>query len=303
MKSVLIALALAAAATPVLGQDAGETALVDALVVNARTPGPAWWSVSKGNAKVWVLGIGVPVPADTKWDIKAFERRVKASRQIIGIPPSKTGFAKGVLDADRDWREELTEAERARLIEIAAATKRKPELYAKFRPNFAGLLIKSDLDARVGPKPGKSQDLPAKARRLGARFTPVGGDEAHTGMKASFQKGDHDGLTCLRWAMRPRDAAALRAQRVEAWTRGDVRALLIGPTTYDPCVQAMAAMQASLENNETRMADTIAANVDRGEGAVALVGLVPLLREGGVLDQLRKRGYHIETPAQLDDED
>lgn len=301
MKSVLIALVLALAATPVLAGQEDETALVDALVVNARTPGPAWWSVGKGEAKVWVLGIGVQVPADAKWDSKTFERRVKATRQVIGIPPSKTRFEKSALQADRNWLDELTDAERARLVEVAGATGRSREFYARFRPNFAGLVIKSDLEARAKPKPGKPQDLQARAVRLGARFTPVGGQEAQ-GMKASFQAGEHDGLTCVRWAMRPRDAVALREQRAQAWMRGDVRALLIGPTTYDPCVQAMAAMQASLENNEGRMADTIAAALDRGEGAVALVGLTPLLRQGGVLDQLRKRGYRIETPAQMEDE-
>ena len=302
MKAALIALALALAATPVAAQDDGQPDLVEALVVNARTPGPAWWSVGKGDAKVWVLGTGVTVPADAKWDSRAFERRVKASRQVIDIPSSKTNFEKGTLDPDRDWVAELTDAERARLAQIETLTKRPSGFYAKFRPNMAGMLIKFDLEARAKPKPGKSQDLNAKARRLGARFTVVGGQMAQ-GMKESFKRGGRDGLTCVRWAMRPRDPAASRQQRAQAWMQGDVRALLIGPTTYDPCVQTMSAMQSRLENSEGRMADAIAAVLDRGEGAVAFVGLIGLLREGGVLDQLRKRGYRVETPAQLDDED
>ncbi|MET3663495.1 TraB/GumN family protein [Caulobacter sp. 1776] len=302
MKTVLIAMAMILAAPPTLAQEADGPDLVDALVVNARTPGPAWWGVGKGSAKVWVLGVGVPVPADAKWDGKAFERRVKASRRIITLLPSKAKFEKGTLDADRNWVDELTEAERARLAEIAAATRRPTEMYAKLRPNLAGLIIASELESRAKPKAGKSQDLAAKAQRLGARPIPVGGQEAQS-MKASFQRGGHDSLTCVRWAMRPRDPAALREQRAQAWMRGDVRALLIGPATYDPCVQAMTAMQSSLENTESQMADTIAATLERGEGAVALVGLIPLLRQDGVLDQLRKRGYRVETPAQLDDED
>jgi uncharacterized protein YbaP (TraB family) len=303
VKAVLVALSLTLAATPVLAQETTDGPdLVEALVVNARTPGPAWWSVGNGNAKVWVLGVGVLVPADAKWESEAFERRVKASRQIIFVPPSKTKFEKGTLDADRNWIDELTEAERARLAEVATETRRTMGAYAKFRPNFAGLVIKSDLESRAKPKVGKFLDLKAKAQGMGARPIPLGGLEAQ-GMKASFQVGGHDGLTCLRWAIRPRDAAGLRDQRAQAWMRGDVRALLLASTTYDPCVQAMTAMQASLENNEGRMADTIAATLERGEGAVALVGLIPLLRDGGVLEQLRKRGYRIETPAQLDDED
>lgn len=301
MKAVLIALALALGAAPVWAQDGDQPALVEALVVNARTPGPAWWSVSKGDVKVWVLGVGVPVPADTKWDSNAFEKRVKAARRVLLIPNSKTKFESAAIKADRDWRQELTETERARLAEIAAASRRKPDFYYLFRPNFAGVLIKSDLDARTKPKPGKSQDLQARAQRLGAKIIPVSGDFAQ-GMRASLKAGERDGLSCLRWAMRPRDPAALRQQRAKAWIAGDVRALMLGPAAYDPCVQAMSAMQVSLQDSEGQMADAIAAKADQGEAAVAFVGLTPLLREGGVLDQLRRRGYRVETPAQMDDE-
>lgn len=299
MKSLLIALALVTA-TPALAQEDAGPDLVDALVVNARTPGPAWWSVSKGQAKVWVLGIGVPVETSAHWDAKAFERRVKAARRVIAVASSTTKFTPELLKADRDWGAELTDAERARLAEIAAVTGREPGFYGKYRPNFAGLLIKSDLDARAKPKPGKPQDLVVKARKLGATVQSIGGQEAGS-MKDSFKAGSHDGLTCVRWAMRPRDPAAIRRQRAEAWTRGDVRALMIGPAAYDPCVQALSAMEASMEAGEGAMAETIAATLERGDGAVALVMLTPLLREGGVLDRLRKRGYQVGTPAQLDD--
>lgn len=300
MKAVLIGLTLALTASATLAQENGGPDLVDALVVNARTPGPAWWSVSKGEAKVWVLGVGVPVEASTRWDDAAFRRRVKVARRVIFVPASTTKFSNETIKADRAWMDELTDTERARLAEIAGTTGRKVAFYAAFRPNFAGLLIKSDLDARAKPRPGKAVDLTAKARALGATFVPVSGQEAQS-MKNSFTPGGHDGLTCLRWATRPRDPTASREQRARAWMRGDVRDLLLGPTAYDPCIQAMGAMQAMMENNEGLMTEAIAASLDRGQGAVAFVTLTPLLRQGGVLDQLRKRGYAIETPAQLVD--
>jgi hypothetical protein len=302
VKAVLIGLTLALTASATLAQENGGPDLVDALVVNARTPGPAWWSVSKGEAKVWVLGVGVPVEASARWEDAAFRRRVKAARRVILVPASTTKFSNEALKADRAWMDELTDAERARLAEIAGTTGRKVAFYAAFRPNFAGLLIKSDLDARAKPRPGKAMDLKAKARALGATLVPVSGQEAQS-MKNSFTPGGRDGLTCLRWAMRPRDPTASREQRARAWTRGDVRDLLLGPTAYDPCIQAMGAMQAMMENNESLMTEAIAASLDGGQGAVAFVTLTPLLRQGGVLDQLRKRGYAIETPAQLADED
>jgi len=294
-------LAATLAASPALAQDAdGAPALVDALVVNARTPGPAWWSVGKGTAKVWVLGLGGPVPANARWEDATFKRRVKATRRVISTVSTKANFPQDRIQADRPWIDELTDAERARLAQIAAETRRKADFYGRFRPNFAGILIKSELEARTKPRPGKSQDLSADAVRLGARLQAVNVDVAQ-GMKASLKAGEHDGLTCVRWAMRLSDPAATRRLRAEAWARGDVRTLLIGPTAYDPCVQAMSAMQASLEAQEAGLVEAIAASLDRGENAVALVALIPLLRQGGVLEQLRRRGYAVETPAQLDD--
>lgn len=302
MKSLLIGLALALVAAPSLAQETGEGApdLIDALVVNARTPGPAWWSVSKGETKVWVLGAGGNVPASASWDETAFKRRIKAARRVIIVPPSTTKFASATLKADRDWVAELTDAERARLTELSTLAGRKGDFYGLYRPNFAGIMIHSDLNARAKPRPGKPLDLAAKARKLGATVQPIGGGMAAS-MKDSFKDGEHDSLTCVRWAMRPRDPVAMRTQRAQAWMRGDVRALLLGPAGYDPCVQAMNALHASLENSDSAMAEAIAASLDRGERAVAFVTLNGLLRERGVLDQLRKRGYRIETPAQLDD--
>lgn len=300
VKSLLIGLALALVAAPALAQEAeGGPDLVDALVVNARTPGPAWWSVSKGEAKVWVLGRGAALPASARWDDSAFKRRVKAARRVIYIPDSTSKF-KADLRADRDWVAELTDAERARLAQVADLTGRKVAFYAALRPNFAGLMIKTEMDARAKPRRGKAQDLVAKAKGLGATLVPVSGQEAQ-GIREGLKIKGHDGLTCVRWAMLPRDPVAQHEQRVRAWMQGDVRGLLLGPAAYDPCVQAMSAMQNSMEQGEGAMVEAIAASLDRGQNAVAFVTLTGLLRQGGVLDQLRKRGYRIETPAQLDD--
>jgi len=294
-------LALALAVGPALAQEADdESALVEALVVNARTPGPAWWSVSKGEAKVWVLGTGVPLPAGASWDSAAFQRRIIATRRLIYPQASgSTHFSNAALAADRPWLDELSAEERRRLAEAAVRTGRTVEFYGKYRPAFAGLLIKSELAAKADPKPAPPLDLEARARAARARMIPVKGRMSQA-LKVGLAKGQADGLGCVRWALEPRDPIATKRARAEAWARGDVRALMAGPMTYDPCIQGMKAMQASYESHETALADAIAATLDKGDGAVALVALTPLLRQGGVLDALRQRGYVVRTPAQLE---
>lgn len=290
-----------AATTPAAAQDpGGQPALVDALVVNARTPGPAWWSVSdRRGHKVWVLG-AARLPAGLDWDASAFERRIGATRRVIA-PSRNTRFflSKKAREADRPWVQDLTEAERERLVKLAIAKGKPLDFYTSLRPNYAALLIKGDVRPLSEPRPWL--DLGAKAMAMDARMVWVKARTAR-GIQQSLGSDTADDLSCLRWSLAERDRATVAQARAEAWARGEVRTLLARTMTYDPCVQSLRPLLASLELNETAFADEIARSLDRGEDAVALVDLVPLLRQDGVLDQLRKRGYRVRTPAQLEDE-
>lgn len=81
--------------------------------------------------------------------------------------------------------------------------------------------------------------------------------------------------------------------------RGDVRYLVAKPLAYDDCDLGLKDLARARERQIKAFVDEIAATLDRGKGAVALVGLTPLLMQSGVLDQLRARGYAVRTPGDL----
>ncbi|MDB5438027.1 MAG: GumN family protein [Caulobacteraceae bacterium] len=60
--------------------------LVEALVVKARTPGPAWWKVSDADTTVWILGSPGLLPQSVNWDDSMLKRRLTGANRLI-LPP------------------------------------------------------------------------------------------------------------------------------------------------------------------------------------------------------------------------
>ncbi|MDB5438026.1 MAG: TraB/GumN family protein [Caulobacteraceae bacterium] len=63
--------------------------LVSALVVKARTPGPAWWKVSDADTTVWILGSPGLLPESVKWDDSTLKRRLTGANRLI-LPPRES---------------------------------------------------------------------------------------------------------------------------------------------------------------------------------------------------------------------
>src|SRR5579872_2530579 len=60
-----------------------DAVLVEELVVTARLPGPAWWTVSNGTTTVYVLGSPSLAPKRMEWDRKIFDRRLAGANVVI----------------------------------------------------------------------------------------------------------------------------------------------------------------------------------------------------------------------------
>ena len=63
-------------------QDPGS-AVVEALQVVARPPGPALWLVEKGGAKLYVVGSAPPLPHQLKWDSPRLNRAMVSAYASI----------------------------------------------------------------------------------------------------------------------------------------------------------------------------------------------------------------------------
>lgn len=274
-----------------------QPTLVEELVVNAVTPGPAWWSVSKGDAKIWLLGMPKRVPADTVWDMRAFDQRVAATGRVIFLRGGTVTLWNA--EAGGKWGPELSPVEQERLAELARREQRQVSWYTSKKPSYAAMLLRGDIVmSRVRPRV-PDMYLGRRVRALGAVEIPV--DSMRGGAFEDALGGDD--MTCIHWVLSVPDLDAANRLRARAWARGDVRALVSWPMNYDPCEQSLKGVPAALAENESALVRELSRRLDKGTSAVVTIGLVPLLRQDGVLDQLRQRGYVVRTPAQLDDPD
>jgi len=77
MRAIVMGLALAAAIGSLANAQAiddPEANVVDALVISARQPGPAWWRVSDGDTTIYILGAPQSLPKGMAWDRSVLER-------------------------------------------------------------------------------------------------------------------------------------------------------------------------------------------------------------------------------------
>ena len=83
-----------------------------------------------------------------------------------------------------------------------------------------------------------------------------------------------------------------------AWAGGDVRGALANERTYERCIALVPGAQAF----DTRIKADIVTDIERAlrkpGHAIAVAPLRPLLAQGGVLDQLRAKGFMVTTPGE-----
>ena len=191
-----------------MAQDAEAPAMVEALVVNARTPGPPWWSVSKGEAKVWVLGLGGDLLKDAQWEMAPFDRRLKQTRRLIRVEEGATVWLKKAEAASTSpWIEQLSAAQRLRLEQAAQYAGQPVDRYPALEPDIAAMLLTNDVFAKAGIAWSEpSASLRVRARGLRARDRKVGG-RLKSGLRASLKAGSSTSLTCMTRGAGPAGAA------------------------------------------------------------------------------------------------
>jgi uncharacterized protein YbaP (TraB family) len=72
--------------------DDPEANVVDALVVSAKLPGPAWWKISDGDTTIYMLGTLQALPDGQAWDTGVLERRLDGAFAVILPPEGKAGI-------------------------------------------------------------------------------------------------------------------------------------------------------------------------------------------------------------------
>lgn len=303
--ALLVCAAFAPAAKSPIDDPEADLSRLNATQVGelvVRPPGPAWWTVSKGPRRVHILGIFGQFPAGMEWSKATLDRRLNNADRVI-TPPMLSGSSLGL--PPNLPRVTLPADLQRRIQRLAPALGKADARYLGVSTVEAGLLLATDFRARLGVAPGVIIDQVAtEARRRGRTIAPAGvisADLYAAQLKATSPEAS---VACLEAALAEVEGGSPPFKdAVEAWAAGDVRGALDAPRSMERCTFALPG-QADLRRRATELqVAAIAKALDRPAPAsrqvrdtLAVVNLRTLLADGGVLDQLRAKGYEIASP-------
>ncbi|HEY3949940.1 TraB/GumN family protein [Phenylobacterium sp.] len=285
-----------------------DSVIVEELVVTARLPGPAWWTVSNGTSTVYVLGSPSLAPKKMAWDRTVFDRRLAgASQVILPYQDVHVTFAGSLgaafnymrLKGGGPFEATLDPQTRARFVAAREKLGQPARRYDTRNALAAGILLATDYrdrNALTTTDPAKLVKLLAQRARVPVAqkaysIGPLMGEMIRTPPAAA--------RTCFDEVLAQAEAGpAVTLAAARAWAGGDVRGALGNERTLERCfavVPGAAAFDARVKADE---AAEIAQALKKPGHALAVVPLRPLLAQGGVLDQLRAKGFTVTTPGQ-----
>lgn len=285
-----------------------DAVIVDELVVTARLPGPAWWTVTKGQSTVYVLGTPSIAPKHMAWDRGLFERRLQGASEVILPMPDMRVSVTGAfsvafnyfrLKSFTPFEETLDPATRARFVAARERLGQPADHYKTKNPLVAGVTMAGDSLNRYQLTPTD----PMKLIRLLAQQAkvPTRQQRYDVGplLSAVVRISPEAGRECLSAVMTQVEsgpAPALAAAK--AWADGDVRGALGNDRTFERCVALVPGAQTFDAKAKRDQVAEIEAALARPGHAIAVIQLQPLLSQGGVLDQLRAKGFEVKTPGE-----
>jgi hypothetical protein len=304
----LIALLPTAALAQVI--DDPEATVVEALVVNARLPGPAWWKVSDSDTTIFVLGLPSSLPRGMAWDSSVLDNRLKGAFAYITPPTARAGLTdipallrlRKSLLAEKPL-EGTSPALAARLSRAwATANPKSPDDWRDWKPLGAALFLTDLASKSAGLDDSQPEKAIAKlARKNGVKVRAAANYKAMPMMNAvARQHSDAAGLACLEEVLDDIDRGPEPdRQAARAWAEGWVRGSLAARRGHDRCSLLLPGVSAFIRRTTADEVTALSEALETPGHAVAVYAVRGLVAADGVLDQLRARGYTVKTPADL----
>jgi uncharacterized protein YbaP (TraB family) len=310
---ILATSAAAQDAAPALDPVVPEWAEIETVTARAA-PGPALWHVTKGESEVWILGMIGTVPKGVSWNQQPLAELMKGSRALIVGQAADIDLLdiswflvthccsffrldKGKLD---DFLPEPTKMKLAAMRETVGGDAR---LYQGDEPLGAA----NRLGGAYAQKYDFHGDNPMTAVRKLARdnkvpVQPTSRFDPMNIVKEAFKLTPQQQRPCLEANMEDieRRVANFRPMG-EAWAVGDVRGIKehFAESRMQQCLAAAVHAFGALQQNLVPgYVAAITASLDKPGKSFAVIDLGPLLRKGGVLEQLEGRGFTIEGPPE-----
>lgn len=288
---------------------------LDEIIVTAERAGPGMWQVRRGDANVWILGSISPLPRDITWRSRQVESVLERTSQVLVQKPIEISIPRilWMLIADRKYlmvgggkklKDVLPPDLHARFAAQRSKVSEDADKWERYRPLIAAAFLQQAAFHQVNLS--MRLDLGAALRKLaekhGVRIEEVKVAGAGDMLEALKTMPPATERTCVEASLSTLETGLPQlVERAQAWANGNVEKIENTPELkdVDACRNALDAGKGA-SDVIGRIRQTWLENIEkhlRSPGTtIAVVNLDLLLERGGLLDQLRARGYEIAAP-------
>jgi uncharacterized protein YbaP (TraB family) len=295
--------------------DQGTPATVEEIVVTAERAGPGMWHVHRDAANVWILGSIAPLPRDITWRSKQVESVLESTSQVLVQKPIEISIPRvlWMLIADRKYlmvgggkrlKDVMPLDLHARFDLQRSRVGEDKDKWEHFRPIIAALFLQQAAFHQVNLS--MRLDLGAALRTLakkhGVRVEEVKVAGVSDMLEALKTMPAATERSCVEASLTTVESGLPRlVERAQAWANGDVERIekLSQLKEVDACRTALDAGKGAFDVIG-RIRQTWLENIEgylHSPGTtIAVVNLDMLLEHGGLLDELKAKGYEIDAP-------
>jgi len=311
-KAAVLAFLLIAPCGVALAQTQPDWATIETVTVKGE-PGPAVWHLTRGNSEVWVLGTIGMLPKGLDWNRQYLSELLDGAHAILMPPKADVGLADiawflirhgGELSLPRGqvMEDGLPPDLRARFVAARDAVGGDDSEYRTDIPIRAAMRLQQDMVKKAdlsGDEPRKT--IANLADRKHIPDKPISRFEAMDAIRDVLKLGPDQQRVCLAQAVEDATWALDHAGKAgRAWAVGDIRTVKANYSESRFGICVLSAVKAMGDIDTRNTADTVAAidaALNQPGKTIAVVNMGPLLRKGGVLEQLEARHIAIEGPA------
>jgi uncharacterized protein YbaP (TraB family) len=289
--------------------------VMDELVVTGERTGPGMWHVHRGAAEVWILGSMSPLPKGITWRATQVDKVLGGTSQVLVQKPFEIGIARilWLLITERSvlmvrggkrLKDVLPAELHARFAAQRAKYTQDPEKWERFRPLIAAAFLQQAAFHQVGLS--TRLDLGAAVRTLAKNH--------HVRVEEIKIAGVGDVMDALKTLPPATENACVDAslvtverdlprllERAQAWASGNIERIekLREPAEVDACRAALdtgigaADLIARIRGT---WLGTIEKYLQNAGVTLVVMNMDMLLEPGGLLDELRAKGYEVDAP-------
>jgi uncharacterized protein YbaP (TraB family) len=288
---------------------------IEELVVTSERAGPGMWHVHRGAANVWILGSIAPLPRDITWRSKQVETVLESTSQVLVQKPLEISIPRilWMLIADRS---QLFVRSGKRLKDVLP-----PDLHARFaterskvtddagkweryRPIIAAAFLQQAAfhQVNLSMRLDLGAALRILAKKHGVRVEEVKVAGVSDMLEALKTMSPATERTCVEASLSLIESGLPRLiDRAQAWASGNVERLENLPELkqVDACRTALDAGRGAsdvIARIRQSWLGEIEKYLQKPGTTIAVVNLDLLLERGGLLDELRAKGYDYEAP-------